>query len=168
MLRECWLWTLGSAVKWRDHEMELRLESGGNSWVRGDWDVGNELSWGWWGFFSLCFYLGSVCPGLLPHFCNPSSLKTLRQRAGASAEIPRFLRSYSEDAFQRPKPVACVIQEQRFMNETTSHCKCRDDVVLRNDCCYGSNVSQLYNWTAAAWAPSHILQCHFEVWDWAS
>ncbi len=23
---------------------KLRLEKGGNSWVRGDWDVGNELS----------------------------------------------------------------------------------------------------------------------------
>jgi len=103
--------------------------------------------------FVLCFYLGSDCPGLLafPQFCNPSSLKTLRQRAGVSAEVPRFLRSYSEGAFQsqmwKVQSLWHVIQEQWFMSETTGHCTVSVEmkVVLRNDCCYGSNVSKLYN-----------------------
>lgn len=79
-------------------------------------------------FFFLCFYLGSDCPRLLafPQICNPSSPKTLRQRAGISAELPRFLGSYSEGAFQsltwKVQSLCHVIQEQQFMNETSGHC----------------------------------------------
>lgn len=108
------------------------MEETAGSEVTGMWEMSSAGADVFF-FFFLCFYLGSDCPGLLafPQFCNPSSLKTLRQRAGVSAEIPRFLRSYSEDAFQRQtwkvQSFWHVIQEQRFMSETTSHCKCRDE-----------------------------------------
>lgn len=105
------------------------MEETAGSEVTGMWEMSSTGADGV--FFFLCFSLGSDCSGLLafPQFCNPSSLKTLRQRAGVSAEIPRFLRSYSEDAFQRQtwkvQSFWHVIQEQRFMSETAS--KCRDE-----------------------------------------
>lgn len=115
MLSECLLWTLGSAVKERVHEIDrrqkLKLKSGGNSWVRGDWDMGNELSWAWC-FFSLFLFgewlpRASCIPSIVQYFLpqNPETGLAFPQNYPDSSEVT--LRVLFRARLESPKLVSC-------------------------------------------------------------
>lgn len=104
------IWTVGLLKRNCDiDKRQKQTREGGNSWVRGDWDVGNELNWAWCFFlffFSLCFYSGRDCPRASR---VPSILQSFLPQTPETEDwhFCRFLRSYSR--FRGGKSKACCV-----------------------------------------------------------
>lgn len=149
-------------------------------------------------FFSLCFYSGCDCPGLLafPQFCNRSSPKILRQRA-CFRRITQIPQTFLQGELFRVRHGKSKAFGMWYRSsslwvgpQVTVSVELKE--VLHNNSCYRSNTSRSVTkplpgrdhsqadkqqrlhsdfWKQSL---SHAawarshILCPFEIWDWAS